>query len=212
MLIAEIMTPQPVSISADAQVGQALELMRTHSVRHLPVITREGKLVGLLSETDILRLFPRKELNKYEANLLSRTPVRQIMKTDPHFIEPTATVEAAAHLFASCHLDCLPVVENQRLVGIITETDVFRIFATAFGFAEPGTRVTIAISPRKGFLASLVTALDRYNLRVEKLVVLSDEIVLKLAQEDKELVKRALSEAGFQVIHLTSDPLACPWT
>jgi len=211
MLIADIMSPDPVSINADAQVGQALELMRAHSVRHLPVTTREGKLVGLLSETDILRLFPRKELNRYEANLLSRTPVRQIMKTDPHFIEPTVTIEAAAHLFASCHLDCLPVVENQRLVGVITETDVFRIFATAFGFAEPGIRVTIAVTQRKGFLASLISALDQYNLWVEKLVVLPGEIVLKLTQEDETLVRKALEDAGFKILHLTGDPLACPW-
>ena len=123
MIIERRMTKNPVTISPDANVVEASELMKKEKVHRLPVLDKDKKLVGVISEKDILFASPSpaSSLSIHEmAYLLSKLTVRKLMTKDPVTITKDTTVEEAARLMVDQDLSCLPVVEGDKLVGIVS--------------------------------------------------------------------------------------------
>jgi len=121
------MTSNPYTISPDATIAEALDIMRSHKVRRLPVV-KSGKLVGIVTEREMLEVSPSKAttLSVFELNyLLAKTKVSAVMTKDVITISPDALLEEAALLMRDNTVGALPVVENGKLVGIITETNIF---------------------------------------------------------------------------------------
>ena len=130
MIIERRMTKNPVTISPDANVVEASELMKKEKVHRLPVLDKDKKLVGVISEKDILFASPSpaSSLSIHEmAYLLSKLTVRKLMTKDPVTITKDTTVEEAARLMVDQDLSCLPVVEGDKLVGIVSKSDMFKI-------------------------------------------------------------------------------------
>ncbi len=213
MLVNTIMSTPVITIQQDFHVGQALELMKINHIRHLPVVTSTGSLVGLVSESDLLKVFPRKQLNNYEKTLLSRTPVKTVMDKTPLSIRAEDTIEAAAQIMQQCKIVCLPVLENTKVTGIICDNDVLRSFINVLGIGLTGLRVTLSYQHQKGFLAELVQLLDKHNAVILKLVTFQQELVLKLQVDKPAELLVAFATAGYQVLHY-SESLAiitsCP--
>jgi acetoin utilization protein AcuB len=115
MIVAELMTPNPVTISPTEKLDLAYEKMKAGGFRQLPVID-EGKLIGILTDRDL-----RQHLQQ-----LSRTKVDTAMAALPLTVCPGTPVEQAAHLLVSNKISSLPVVENGKLVGIITAGDMLQ--------------------------------------------------------------------------------------
>ncbi|GAB4580771.1 MAG: hypothetical protein Fur0022_35130 [Anaerolineales bacterium] len=128
-LVRAWMTPNPVTISPTTTLPQAQQLMMEKNVRRLPVVW-QGKLIGILTYGDIREARPSDAnlLSVYELNLvLDHLLVKAIMTPDPLCIHPDATIGEAAHMLLKHKFGGLPVVENDQLVGIITETDLCRL-------------------------------------------------------------------------------------
>jgi acetoin utilization protein AcuB len=162
MLVRERMSTQPVTIPADVTITKALQIMRQNEVRRLPVLDEEGHLVGIVSEKDLLYASPSPatSLSIYEMHyLLSRLRVTELMTADPITISPDIPLEEAARIMADNKIGGLPVMDGDELVGIITETDIFKVFLEMLGARERGLRLTLEMPERKGQIARLTTVI-----------------------------------------------------
>lgn len=142
MLIVERMTRHPVTITGRATVQQALALIEGQEIHHLPVVDAEGVLVGILSEKDLLR-----------APIDNQ--VEEVMTRDVITITEYTPLEEGARIMADHKVSSLPVMRNGKLVGIITETNLFKLFLELLGARERGLRLTMLVPEEKGMLASV---------------------------------------------------------
>lgn len=156
MTIERRMTLNPVTISPDASVVEASELMKKEKVHRLPVLDKDKKLVGVISEKDILFASPSpaSSLSIHEmAYLLSQLTVRKLMTKNPVTISKDVPVEEAARIMVDGDLSCLPVVEGDRLVGIVSKSDLFKILIELFGARTKGVRVSFLVDDKPGLIA-----------------------------------------------------------
>lgn len=142
MLVIERMTRSPVTITGEATVKQALALVEEQEIRHLPVVDAEGVLVGILSEKDLLRVPGDHQ-------------VGNVMTRDVITVTEYTALEEAARIMADQRVSSLPVMRNGKLVGIITETNLFKLFLDLLGGRERGLRLTMLVPEEKGVLASV---------------------------------------------------------
>lgn len=142
MLVIERMAPPPVTITGEITVKEALGTIEEHKLGHLPVLDDRGRLVGIVSEKDLLR-----------ADEGDR--VEEIMTRDVVTVTEYTALEEAARIMADHRISSLPVMRDGKLVGIITETDLFYIFLELLGARQKGVRLTMLVPEERGMLASL---------------------------------------------------------
>jgi acetoin utilization protein AcuB len=144
MLVIERMTKPPITITEEVSVKDALAVVERRSLRHLPVLDTDGSLVGIVSEKDLLRAG-------------GQGSVHEVMTRDVITVTEYTALEDAARIMADHRISSLPVVRDEKLVGIITETDLFQIFLELLGAREEGVRLTMLVPEEKGILASLTS-------------------------------------------------------
>jgi acetoin utilization protein AcuB len=162
MQVSNRMTKNPLTISPETPVPEARELMKKEKVHRLPVIDKQNKLVGIVTEKDILYASPSKAttLDVYEmSNLMSRLLVKSVMTKEVISCPPDTPLEDAARILADNDIGGLPIVEKGILVGIITESDLFRVFIELFGAREKGLRATLLMPEKRGELADIAKAI-----------------------------------------------------
>jgi acetoin utilization protein AcuB len=155
MFVRDFMTCDPMTITPDVNHPHALALMRKNRIRRLPVISK-GKLVGIVAEKDLLSNQPSQAttLSIFEMNnLLSKLHVQDIMVKPVVTVEGDCPMEEAAFIMVARKIGCLPVMDGDRIVGIITETDVFRALVEVLGGKETGHRVVVRLPERVGEVA-----------------------------------------------------------
>jgi len=158
MLVNDRMTRQLITATPETTHRQAAELMREHNIHHLPVIDKKGQLVGIVVEEDLLAAqpSPATTLSIYEIHgLLSQLEIKQIMSHPVYTTTPSCPIEEAARLMLNKDIGCLPVVENGKVVGIITDTDIFQVLVSMLGGGEDGARFTVRLADKPGMLARL---------------------------------------------------------
>lgn len=161
MLIRDYMTPNPVTVSPDTSVPDALRIMREKSFRRLPVLDEKGELVGIVTEKDLLRSLPSPAttLAVWEIpEILSRLKIGSVMTAHVVTISEDVPVEEAARIMADRQIGALPVMKNNMLTGIITESDIFKVLLEMTGGRRPGVRVTVAVPGVKGTFARVLSA------------------------------------------------------
>ncbi|HOJ12640.1 MAG TPA: CBS domain-containing protein, partial [Clostridiales bacterium] len=152
MNVKSRMTSNPYIISPDATIAEALEIMRKNNIRRLPVV-KNGKLVGIVTEREMQEVTPSKAttLSVFELNyLLSKTKVSAVMTRDVITVSPDSLLEEAAVLMRDNRVGALPVIQDDRVVGIITETNIFDAFIDLLGFRDSGTRISVEVEDSPG--------------------------------------------------------------
>ncbi|PKM81580.1 MAG: acetoin dehydrogenase [Firmicutes bacterium HGW-Firmicutes-14] len=199
MFVKDLMSWPVITIFDTSTVGEALELLRAKKIRHLPVVGTNQILVGVVSETDLIKVFPNgRELSTFESNLLARTPVSKVMKK-ALYIAPDKTVEEAALVMRTNRISCLPVLdENGKLIGLISKNDIIDAFITSLGLKEGGTRISLVYQRKWGFLSELVTFADKRNIRIDNIVSFDKELVLKISGKAMEFIND-LRKAGYNI-------------
>lgn len=155
MLVRDWMTVNPVVVDSSTTVLAAMERLRDGGFRRLPVVD-DGRLVGVVTETDLARATPSQAvtLSVYELDLvLARMRVGDVVRRAPIVVEPNDGMERAAQTMSDGGVSGLPVVDGDRVVGIVTVSDVLRAFVTVLGVAEKGVRVTVDVPDVPGVLA-----------------------------------------------------------
>ena len=140
MKVKDKMTTDLYTITPDTTHPHAVRLMQEHNIRHLPVVTDEGELVGLISRTDLLSSgpSPASTLSVYEiVTLLDRLTVKQTMTTPVFAVDEDCDLADAARYMLQKKIGCLPVVKHGHLIGIITETDMLRALADMLDLNDP---------------------------------------------------------------------------
>ena len=162
MLVRDRMTADPVVVNPDMPVPEALALMRTKKVRRLPVLDAKGKLVGIVAEKDIIYASPSPTttLSVWESRaLLEKLKVDKVMTRNPVTVTGDMPLEEAARIMADRKIGGLPVMNGERLVGIVTETDMFRAFVNLLGGYRQGVRLAATTSEAKGTVARIAQAI-----------------------------------------------------
>ncbi|MDD5468739.1 MAG: CBS domain-containing protein [Anaerolineales bacterium] len=153
---------QPViTVSPETSVPDALALMHKEKIRRTPVV-KGGKLVGIVSEKDLLNASPSPatSLSIWEMNyLLSKLAVSEVMTTNVYTVTEDTPIEEAARIMADYKVGGLPVVRDGAVVGIITETDLFKILLEMMGAREAGVRVSALVHEERGQIAKLSQAI-----------------------------------------------------
>ncbi len=166
MLVEERMTSPAITIGPDVGVQDALAMMHRDKVRRYPVIDRHGNLLGIISESDLLNASPSDAttLSVWEINyLLSKLTVDKVMSKKVITITRDTPIEEAARIMADNKVGGLPVVDGNKVVGIITETNLFRIFLELFGARARGIRMSVLITNERGALWRLTGAIQAIN-------------------------------------------------
>jgi acetoin utilization protein AcuB len=158
MFVKDRMTQHPITVHEDTPISKALELMRRENVRRFPVVDDDGKMVGIVLEKDLLYASPSPAttLSLFEIHtLLAKVTVGSVMTRDVITISEEAPLEEAARIMADNDIGGLPVMRGDRLVGIITETDIFKTFLELLGGRTTGVRLSIVVPHKKGVLARI---------------------------------------------------------
>jgi acetoin utilization protein AcuB len=156
MLVKERMTRNPITIRPDTPVTEAQAMMKREKIHHLPVLDKDEKLVGIVSEKDLLYASPSpaSTLSVYEmSSLLAKLKVEKVMSKNVVTAAENVPLEEAARIMADSGIGGLPIVRGASLVGIITESDLFRVFIELFGARQKGIRVSLTVPNVKGQLA-----------------------------------------------------------
>jgi acetoin utilization protein AcuB len=162
MLVGERMSKPVITIQHDLPIQDALALMKREAVRRLPVVDDRGSLVGIVSQSDLLHAAPSDatSLSIWELNyLLSKISVDEIMTKEVISISEDTPLEEAARIMADNKIGGLPVVRDKKVAGIITETDLFKIFLELLGAREAGVRVSALVQDVPGKLAQVTSAI-----------------------------------------------------
>ncbi len=211
MLVKERMTRHPITITPDVSLHEALRIMREEKVRRLPVLDKRGKLVGIVLEHDLLYASPSPatSLSIYEMNyLVAKIKVEDLMSRDVITIEEDCPLEEAARIMVDNNIGGLPVMRGDRLVGMITESDLFKVFLELLGARNPGLRVTIKVPEQQGFLAALTHSLADAGADIVTLGTFwgddlsNREIAFKVQGIECDTVEQILANLGADVVDL----------
>lgn len=162
MLVGERMTRPVITIRPETTMPDALDLMRKEHIRRLPVVNKNGELVGIVTEADLQKASPSEatSLSIYEITyLLSKLTVDRIMTRKVITTTEDTPLEEAARLMADNGIGGLPVLRARDVVGIITETDLFRIMLEMLGARHPGVRFSVLMPYQPGEIAKLTQAI-----------------------------------------------------
>jgi acetoin utilization protein AcuB len=161
MLIKGRMSSPVITVEPNLPIMDALDLMKNKGIRRTPVM-KDGKLIGIISDKDLLNAAPSDatSLSVWELNyLLGKITVGEIMTKDVITVTEDTPIEEAAYLMAANKIGGLPVMSNGHLVGLITETDLFRVFLELMGAQQDGVRVTVLVPDVVGELDVLTHAI-----------------------------------------------------
>jgi len=208
MLVRDIMQSHPVSATLETRLPDIVRVLQRRGFRHLPVV-HEGRLVGLISDRDVKQSMTSVSLateGRARDLLLDTLTAGQIMTRRVITIGPSGRVEEAARLMATARISALPVTDGDRLVGIVTETDILRLFVRSLGVLEASSRIDVIVANEEASLTDLMRVVESTGIRISSVMTLETtgqrEMVLRLATLDPTPAIEALGAAG----HTVRDP------
>jgi acetoin utilization protein AcuB len=207
----------PVTISPDASFFEARNLIHEKGVRHLPVVDKSGKLVGIVTDRDIREAAPSDAtlLSVQELNfLLGKLKVSAFMTPKEKLITitPDTIVEEAAQLMHDHKIGCLPVMEEDKLYGIFTETDALAHLVDVFGLKMKGTRLSVALEDEPGTMLGILEVMKNHNVNIISIVTASFIVegkriaAIRIKTEDYENIVKDLEKAGYEVLSIGKWP------
>jgi acetoin utilization protein AcuB len=162
MLVKDRMSVELLTVGENESVPQTHRIMLEQNVRHLPVVDKRGTMVGLVTEEDLVKAEPSAAtlLSVWEIHsLLDKLKVKDVMVREVITTTEDTPIEEAAELLLEHKIGCLPVLREGRLVGIITESDIFRTFMDLFSAQQKGLRLTLEVPDQEGELAKIAQAI-----------------------------------------------------
>ena len=162
MTVGRCMTKNPVHVHPDISVPEAQAIMRREKIHRLPVLDKNNKLIGIITANDLIHATPSQAtaLDMYELNyLISKLKIEKIMKRNLITITEDMPIEEAARNMTDNDISGLPVMRGDVLVGIVTESDIFKLFIDLLGARHSGIRLTVLLPEKKGELAKIATAI-----------------------------------------------------
>jgi acetoin utilization protein AcuB len=211
MLVKDKMSTELLTVAPETTLPDAQALMEEKKVRRLPVV-ENGRLVGIVTLLDLVRASPSPatSLSMWELNyLLAKLQLKDIMTKKVLTVSPGDPIDDVAALMKEKKIGGLPVIENDKLVGMITETDIFAAFVEMFGVARGGLRLTLELPDRHGALADVAELFRNFGVGVVSVAVLPSKPEQNVGQsiwrlqgcEDVDALMSFLREKSYRVVH-----------
>jgi len=190
MRVRDLMSHPAITVTAETETRDALQLMYLRRVRRLPVVNESGNLLGIVTQRDLFE--------KSRAG----TAVRDVMTASPYTATPGELIIRVAPLMRDLGVGALPVVDHGTVVGIITESDIFNMFLELLGTRRAGTRLTIAVDDITHGVARILEVLTNVHASVTGLTTISQNgrpaVIVTLTERDPRNLVRALTDAGLE--------------
>ena len=216
MLVRKWMSKNPIVIEESANLSDAINLLKKHKIRRLPVM-KKGKLVGIISDRDLKEASPSKatSLDIWELHyLMSNIIVKTIMKKNVVTVTPDTTLERAAILMYDNKIGGLPVLDSdKKLVGILTEQDVFKALINISGARFAANRISIILKDTPGSIKDMMDVMRKYKFKYNSILTTHEGVkdgfreVLIRFQADKSEVEKILKDlkSNYDNVELTID-------
>jgi len=211
MRVRDFMSTNVVSVDEKTLIDDARKIMEAHKIRRLPVMKKD-KLVGLVTKHMLLEAAPSPatSLSIHELHyLLAKMTVKEIMIKNPDTISPDMPAEEALQLGQEKGYGAFPVVENKRLVGMVTESDIVRMMTRVLGVKEKGKRIDIRTSNEFGNMKKIMDILDKNKTVLLSMMTLPPEewekdwlVIVRLKSEDADPIAKELKSSGLNVTYV----------
>lgn len=211
MIIRDVMTKSPVTITEDMTVTEAKSIMTKNGFSKLPVLDKSMRLVGIITKNDIQKATPSDAttLDMFELGyLLSKLTVGKYMTKKVITVQETEVVEEAARIMVDKKIGCIPVMNDDVLVGIVTENDLFRLFTEIFGAHHSGVRAVFGLPDKPGQLAKITGEIAGLEGNLVSVVTreMKDQNVrrstVKATGISIEQMEKILKDAGADIIDI----------
>ena len=210
MYVGSVMHKNLITVSPDTSLTDAMKLIKEKKIAHLLVVDAKGKLVGIVTDRDIQQNWasPATTLSTHELNyLLAKITVGMIMMRNLVIVSPQTTIERAALTMQENRINGLPVMDGDKLVGIITSSDVMGVLLTAIGIDKESTRFTVLVQDRVGSTAEITRILKENDINIRSIFAWPDpqypgiyQLVMRVPQRDGAKAIQSLTDAGFKVL------------
>lgn len=213
MFVTRRMQRNVVTISPSASLQDARSLMRGRKVRQLPVTSEDDKLVGVLSDRDIreamlpVRLLPGSSEQEME-KMLASTFVEKVMTRKVITATVNDSLEDAITLLHDFRVNSLPVLDDEdRVVGIITRTDVLKAFIEALGIGEISSRLEVVVPDIPGSLVGVMTIIKSFHVNITSILTTGytepdkRAVFFRIATLNVGPIRKALQEAGYHILN-----------
>ncbi|MET1014680.1 MAG: acetoin utilization AcuB family protein [Paenisporosarcina sp.] len=195
MIVEEMMQKNVITLQPTHTIKDAIHVLRENKIRHLPITNADGKVVGIISDRDIKQASPSEELVQKENELITTT-LEKIMTKHPIVGHPLDFVEEIATIFYDQQIGCLPIVSQEKLVGIITETDLLYKYIELTGARQPGSHIEVRVPNKPGILFEVSKVFHDHQSNVLSVLVYPDA----KNEENKILVFRVQTMNPLQII------------
>lgn len=178
MFVSDWMTRKVFTVAPDSSVSEAMNLIRAKKIKHIPVV-RDGKLKGIVSDRDIRDYSPSRAttLDVYELHyLLATAKVKEIMKSGVVTVASDTPIEEAAMLLCDRNIGCLPVIEEGRLIGIISDRDIFRALIDITGVRHGGHRISLTVDDRPGSIREVADIIRKHGFSLQGLLTSYEKV------------------------------------
>ncbi len=198
MKVETWMSKDVITIGKEAGIRDALETMRLHSIRHLPV-SDNGHIEGLITSGELKKAVLISQPEKIR--------LKDIMIRNPRTVSPQTTLEEAASLFYNESFGCLPVIEHDHIVGIITTSDILKAFIEIMGVLQGGYRIDVILKQVHGSFDEVIAQIERLGGYVISVGLSpnADQRVhhFRVSGGDKKAIANELIELGYQGVKVT---------
>ena len=211
MFVSRSMTRSVITIDPEASILEAQEKMSAHLIRHLPVVDRNNRLIGIVTDRDIRSALPytglKGEATAAEWDKVADLRIKDIMTENPKTISPSDTIQDALLLIQNLRVGALPVVdEDDKLTGILSVRDLLRAFINVLGIGEPGSLLCILVEEQIGQLKKIIDAITEENISFGSILVArywdTDKraVFPYLLTQNVAHVKRKLEKLGYTLL------------
>lgn len=206
MLIEEIMVQNVHTLQTTHTVKDALDIMRDYRIRHIPVLNEANHVVGIITDRDLKEAIPS-TLTPGDHPHIYGSALSAIMTENPILAHPMDFVEESALLFYEKQIGCLPVVSNQKLVGIVTETDLLYNYIELTGANQPGSQIEVRVPNVPGILFEVSKVFNDHQTNVLSVLVYPDKenpemkiLVIRIKTMNPLKIIEGLRTSGFEVL------------
>ena len=197
MLVARRMSRNPVAISPKASIQEAIELMKEHSIRHLPVVDGQVRLLGWVTDTDLRGVLI--------ASMIEELTVGDVMIANPITVSSSDVLEKAALLITEHKIGGMPVLEDGKLAGVITVVDILQAFIDIMGVLGSSSRLDVRLGHSRDAFQEVSRIIREHNGEIISVGILSQEhperiYSFRIEKCDTESLRQALEDQGHMVV------------
>lgn len=206
MLIEQIMKTELYTLTAEATIADAVQLMKEKRIKHIPIIDEENHLIGIVTDRDIKEATPSIFHCDIHQELLNQS-IESIMTTDLITGHPLDFIEEVSAIFYESKIGCLPIIKNSKLVGIVTQTDLLHTLVELTGAHQPGSQIEIRVRNKPGMLFRLFACIQNCKVNILSVLVYPDfndefykVVALRIQTMNPLHLIEELEKDGFEVL------------